>query len=221
MIDGKIYNFYRLWMNVFGYECQISRFIKNLDLGGKEAKSMLDAGCGTGVIGLQLLKKFPKSKLLATDIQERFLQMTLKNSKRKGISRDRISVGLSDISSPTKVKILNGASRSLKKESFDIVSVGAAIGYSDNPKKTLKELLKLVKPGGYLLDIEMNEKLTGKWVASRYQYNNIPLDDIIKFAEDQGHEASFIPFSAKYFPVNLTRIGILVVKTKAKAGLLV
>ncbi len=212
MFDKNLYNMYGLGMRILGYESGISRFIDNLDLKCPNNSKILDVGCGTGVIGLQLIKKFPESTLLATDIQENFLHETIANANKRGINEHRISVGISNIATPTKVKLLDGSSVSLKRESFDIVSVGAAVGYSKDQKETIKALLGLIKPEGYLINLEMNDKFIGTWTSSRYHYNIIPLTEMKKIIEEEGYKVFCIPLSVKYFPVNLTRVGILVRK---------
>ena len=211
MID-KLYNMYGVYMKLLCYERAISRFIDDLDLKCKKNSRILDVGCGTGIIGLQLIEKFQNSTLLATDAQEKFLYETIANAKKKRISKDRISVGISDITTPDKVKILDDYSVSLKKESFDIVSFSGVVGYSKNQKESIITLLSLIKPNGYLIDLEMNEKPVGKWIASRYHYNVMSLIEMIKLIEDERYEVFRIPLSLKYFPANLTRIGIVAKK---------
>ncbi|MBI5390250.1 methyltransferase domain-containing protein [Candidatus Woesearchaeota archaeon] len=213
MFNKNLYNMYGLGMRILGYESGISRFIDNLNLKCQTNSKILDIGCGTGVIGLQLITKFPKSTLMATDIQENFLHELITNTKKRGINNQKISVGISNIATPTKVMLLDGSSVSLNRESFDIVSVGATIGYSKDPKKTIRALLGLIKPGGYFINLEMNEKFIGRWTSSRYHYSNISLTEMKQIIENEGHNVSVLPISVKYFPTNLTRVGILVQKT--------
>jgi len=212
MAEKDIYKLYKFVMQICGFEKSISKFVNDLDLELKDNNKILEVGCGTGVIGLQLIEKFPKSTLFATDILEKFLYQTIHNAEKRGISKDKISVAISDISTPDKVTLLDNSSNYLEKESFDIVCVGATIGYSKNKEETIKKLLDLIKPKGYLINLEMNEWIIGKLTSDEYQYSNIPLTEMKKIIEEMGHEVSFIPLSMKYFPTNLTRIGMVVRK---------
>jgi ubiquinone/menaquinone biosynthesis C-methylase UbiE len=169
-------------------------------------------GCGTGAIGLQLLKMFPGSTLLATDVQERFLQDVLSNSQRENIKQDRISVGLSDITEPSKVECADGSIMSLEKASFDFISLGAVIGYSRDQRQTVRALLNLIKPGGTLLNLEMNEKLMGRWTSYRYEYDAMPLKEMQALMVEEGCGVSLLPLPLKCFPASLTRVGMLVSK---------
>lgn len=214
-MNFNLYNSYGLAMSLLGFERQISRFLDEVVPASLDVKKILDAGCGTGVMGLQLLKQFPGSTLLATDIQERFLQGVLSNSQKQNIDQDRISVGLSDITKPSEVELDNGSVMALEKESFDFISLGAIIGYSKDQRKTIRELLDLIKPGGHLLNLEMNEELVGRWTSYRYEYDVMPLKEMTEIMVDEGCSVSMLPLSVKCFPANLTRVGMLVSKKNA------
>jgi ubiquinone/menaquinone biosynthesis C-methylase UbiE len=212
MIYEKIYKeskLYARFMNILGFERGIGKFIDSLDISCPDKGKILDAGCGSGIIGLQLLERFPNSKLLATDIENNFLSETISNSQKRNIDASRISAGISDINTPKTAKLLNGSTIFLEKNSFDIVSVGAALGYSKNREETIKELLSFIKPGGYLIDIDMNDGIVSKIVASNYHYQMMSLDKIKKIIKNEGFEVSIIEFSMNNFPANLTRIGIV------------
>ncbi len=211
-MNFNLYNSYSLAMNLLGFDRQISHFMDDLVLDHPNVENILDVGCGTGVMGLQLAQRFSGATLLATDIQERFLQGVMSNSEKMGIGQDRISVGLSDISTPSDVTLVPGDSVMLEKESFDLISVGAVIGYSKDQSGTIRALLNLVKPGGTLINLEMNERLMGRWTSHRYEYDVMPLNKMEATMVGEGCVVSMLPLSLTYFPASATRIGILAVK---------
>lgn len=212
MIYEKIYKeskLYSAFMKILGFERGIGRFIDELDLSCPNRGRILDAGCGSGIIGLELLKRFPASTLLATDIEKNFLNETIQNSRNANVEDKRVSVGTSDINIPRTVLFSDGSEVILEKNSFDIVSVGAALGYSKDRKAAMKELLSLIKPGGCFIDIDMNDGIIAKIVSSNYHYKTTTLEEMKKIIEGEGFEVSVIQFSAALFPANLTRIGII------------
>lgn len=211
IFEKNLYNAYGFFMKLLGFEWGIGRFINNLEIKQSGNINILDIGCGTGVIGLSLLKKFPKSKLLSTDIRENFLRETIRTAKKLG-NEKRISAGISDVTKPHRIRLLDGSLINLKKESFDIISVGAAIGYSKNQEKTIKILLDLIKPGGYFINLEMKDGLIGNWTSSSYYYNSVSWKNIKKIGDEMGYSFSHIYLSSKYFPANLTRDCVILKK---------
>jgi len=212
MIYKKIYKeswLYAAFIKILGFERGIGKFIDDLDISLPHDGRILDVGCGSGIIGLRLLKRFPDSTLIATDIEKNFLNETVSNAKNGNIDVSRISIGISDINTPNIVKPLNGSTIFLEQNSFDIVSVGAALGYSKNRDGTLKELLGLVKSGGYFIDIDMNDGPVAHMVASNYHYDTMPFNKIKKIMESEGFEVSVDEFSMSHFPANLTRMAIV------------
>ena len=66
-----------------GFESGIDRFLQDLEIEVPAGIRILDAGCGTGLLGLHFLNRVPHSTLLSTDLQPNFLRATLiKASKR-------------------------------------------------------------------------------------------------------------------------------------------
>ena len=94
----------------------------------------------------------------------------------------------------------------LKEESFDIVSTGASIAYSKNPERTVKKLIGMVKPGGYFLNLEMNNQFFGELISSMYDYPFLSLGDVPGIIKDEGCSLDVVPLGFKNFPVNLTRV---------------
>jgi len=213
-LSKKIYEtgIYGMFSKIIGVERGMNNFLKGISFDCKNNIKILEAGCGNGIIGFHLLKRFPESTLLATDIERNSLNKLFKVFKKQGINENRISLGLSDVNNPTEVKFINNSLLHLNPQSFDIVCVGATIGYSKNQPEAIKKLLSLIKPGGYFIDIEMNDSFLGKAVSSKYNYPIIPINEIKKLIKREGYKTSIIPFSLKHFPANLTRCGIIAKK---------
>lgn len=206
----RLSKLYAALLKLLGYERGINRFLNRIPLSCPEESRILDVACGSGVVGLQLMQRFNRSTLLATDLQKSFLQETRANARQRGIDPARVAVGRSDLSEPTKVSCPDGTERTLRDASYDIVSVGGALGYAKDVERTARELIRLVKPGGYFINVEMNTGLMGRFVAWLYSYRPLPLAALQRIAAEGGHELSLIRFSLREFPANLTRIGVVV-----------
>lgn len=204
--NGRTYDFF---MKALGYEGSIDRFLDHLDVDCRKDCHIMDAGCGTGILGLHFLERFPEATLHATDIEEGFLTATRANAVRRGIDPDRLTLGVGDISAPNVWKTLDGGIEDLPPETFDLICVGAVIGYATDTEASLRMLVDLLAPGGYLLNIEMNESLTGRLVSNRYHYRNISLARMNSVIEDAGCEIMSTPLRMKHLPAKLTRTAIV------------
>lgn len=77
----------------------------------KGGEYVADLGCGCGVIGILLLKKYKNIKVLALDVLEENVALTLENAKLNGVE-DRIEVVYANVRDVKEI---------LKGGSFDVV----------------------------------------------------------------------------------------------------
>ena len=212
MISPKLYknsHTYDFFMKLLGYESSIDRFLHGLNLDCPADCRILDVGCGTGLLGLHFLERFPDSNLQATDLEENFLQATLANADKRKLNRNRISVGISNVSNPEKVTSVEGVSSTLSANSFDLVCLGAVVGYAENTESSIRQLVRLLAPGGYFINIEMNESPTGRFVAHRYHYRNITLRRMQDVIRDTGCEVTTQKLQLRHLPAKFTRTAIV------------
>jgi ubiquinone/menaquinone biosynthesis C-methylase UbiE len=190
-------------MKNLGFDASISKFLTEINIANEDYKNILDVGCGTGVIGLSLAERYANSSILFTDINKNLLNQAKNNAEQKKIETKRLSFAISDITAPKKITLTNNNSAHLKDATFDIVATGAVIGYSHNQEQTIEDLLSLVKPNGYFINIEMNEDFFGRMVSKKYKYPIMPLSEIEKLIKLNGFELVSIPVTT--FPAKLTR----------------
>jgi|GEM_PF-432520 len=218
MLSPRLYKrsgVYDFFMKSLGYERSIDRFLRGLIVQQGENFRILDAGCGTGMLGLHFLQRFPKSELVATDLEPNFLRATLTNAQNRGIDPQRIQVGIADISDPHLIMLLDQTLTTLKDASFGVICVGAVVGYASDKEQCLRHLIRLLAPGGLLINIEMNESPTGRFVSRRYHYRNIPLFRMQQLLRDEGCEVTATRLGLTHLPAKLTRTAIIAHKRAA------
>lgn len=208
---SRVYDFF---MKSLGYDRSLGRFLRSLDLDYAGPIRILDAGCGTGVLGLHLLERFPEAQLVATDLEPNFLKTTLANAEARGISRGRITVGVANITRPHELTHLDGTKETLDDESISIICTGAVVGYSDDIASSIRKMVQLLVPGGTLINIEMNESPVGRFVSRRYQYASIAHSAMQDVLRAEGCEVSFTKLSLVHLPAKLTRVGIIARKPR-------
>lgn len=105
----------------------------------KSDKKILDVGCGTGNLLLEIGKDHSSFELYGIDISPKMIQIA--NSK---------------IGKLTNVKFQIGSGDSLPFESncFDFVVCSHSLHHHPKPEKSLAEMTRLLKPGGTLILVD-------------------------------------------------------------------
>ena len=108
-------------------------------LDGGEKKKMLEAGCGSGVIGKKLMKSFPKLEIIGVDISKKMVGLA--NDGTKGYRA--IEGNLED-------------EKLFAKASFDVVFCGYILHHFPSCSKIVHHAARWVKPRGYVIIMEPN-----------------------------------------------------------------
>ncbi len=109
--------------------------LEGMDLQGKD---VLDVGCGTGVISLLALQK-GAAKVVCGDISNYMLELARAKADKQGYGVDRIDF-----------RQLDAESLPFEDASFDVVMTGMALGLLPDQDKAVKEMVRVLRPGGLL-----------------------------------------------------------------------
>lgn len=142
-----------------------------------ESQSILDFGTGTGLLSVELLKLYPSSRILGIDISQKMLD----------IQMDKYPAANCKIFDGINIPCVNGE--------FDIVCSSGTLEFIINPKHTIREFIRCLKPDGViaiscLSRIEHNS-LSGFFCTfreriSRVKFKPHPLKTIAKTLSDSG-----------------------------------
>ncbi len=113
------------------------RMSERLDYIKLQPKTVLDAGCGTGFITKDLLKRYPKSQVLALDIA---LNMTRKTKALGGWLKKK-----------PKLICADAEAMPLKPESVELVVSNLMIQWSNDLNKMFTGFHSVLAPNGLLL----------------------------------------------------------------------
>ncbi len=197
-----------------GLNRALENYIARIDIPLPKNPKIIDAGCGTGIISFALLDKFPDANIVATDLNTTMLKTCQSIAFQKNISFNKIVLGKSNINSPEKVTLFgdrfNDKQIELESESFDLIVASAVLEHA-NLDVALKGLIKLLRPGGYLLIISMKNNFFGKIYGYIYQFK--PISNLLpSLLKNHNCKITLIPFNKDEFPINLRRTGLLVEK---------
>ena len=126
---------------------QIDCLLRIVDLTQSEVNSFLDLGCGNGILGKAIGKKYPQAEGVFVDISPSMLK-----AARDGIDNTsgKYSFLLQDFGIPTWRDCLENIT------SFDIIVSGFAIHHQPDSRKQeiYREIYDLLQPGGIFLNLE-------------------------------------------------------------------
>ncbi|MBW1650282.1 MAG: bifunctional demethylmenaquinone methyltransferase/2-methoxy-6-polyprenyl-1,4-benzoquinol methylase UbiE [Deltaproteobacteria bacterium] len=116
------------------------RKIMAASVGG--VKNLLDTACGTGDVAFEIAKRYKKIKIYGTDFSE---EMLLIAQKKK------------DITDYTNLFFVAADALLLPFENnhFDVVTIAFGIRNIEDKKRVLTEFIRVLKPGGSVLILEL------------------------------------------------------------------
>lgn len=117
----------------FGWALKVIKRLDALDPGTPER--ILDAGCGTGRVTAELLRKFPQSHILAVDASENMVGKARITLQQFG---ERVTVEQCDLS---ELSFSN---------TFDLIFSTAVFHWIKDHERLFRVLCRALKPGGLL-----------------------------------------------------------------------
>ncbi len=153
-----------------------------------EAPRVLDVACGTGDFSIAIAKALGKGNVIGVDISKEMLEVMRQkvlNNKLESIITEQID---------------DGEDLSFASGSFDRVVNAFGIRNFEDRDKGLREALRVLKPGGRLviLELSMPENKVIRWFYDLYFLRILPVIGG-KVSGDKAAYA-YLPASVKAFP---------------------
>lgn len=157
-------------------------------------KKLLDMATGTGDFALEAMKIVGLDELLGADLSEGMLEVA--RHKAQGIKGIRFE----------KHDCMN---LKLEDNSFDAVTVAYGVRNFPDLERGLRELLRVLRPGGHLVIIELTspKKFPMKQLFWLYSHLLMPL--IGKLVSRDANAYSYLPATMEAFPQGEIMQGIL------------
>ncbi|MFO7621476.1 MAG: bifunctional demethylmenaquinone methyltransferase/2-methoxy-6-polyprenyl-1,4-benzoquinol methylase UbiE [Bacteroidales bacterium] len=148
---------------------------------------ILDVATGTGDLAISAMKIDP-AKVTGIDISEKMLEVGREKIRKKGFS--------------DKIELTEGDSENIPfpDESFDVVMAGFGIRNFSDPSKGLREMKRVLRPGGLVLILEFSvpESFPFRLVYGFYFRRILPLAGRIISKDRMAY--SYLPDSVLEFP---------------------
>lgn len=148
---------------------------------------ILDVATGTGDFAIQA-SRINQSSIVGVDISEGMLEAGRKKIQRLGLTQ--------------RVRLENGDSENLQFEDnyFDAVIVAFGVRNFENLDKGLKEINRVLKPGGRLVVLEISEPDGFPWKQLFDFYFKRILPITGKIISGDSHAYTYLPESVSAFP---------------------
>ncbi|WP_295196907.1 class I SAM-dependent methyltransferase [Veillonella sp.] len=153
----------------------------------QEGSRLLDVACGTGMLTIEALRQNPHMQVEALDFSPEML--------RRGRER------LHELGLLGKVNLVEGDAMSLPYEenTFDCAMSAFALRNVPSITVTLQEMMRVVKPGGYVVTLELAKPTLIGFKQLYYLYFEKILPFLGKLSKDSSSYA-WLPESLRRYP---------------------
>jgi ubiquinone/menaquinone biosynthesis C-methylase UbiE len=200
-IYDRFTNLYDLMFRINGYGRSVERYLREIRLPLPAGARILDAGCGTGLLTLALLKVLERpAKITAVDLSARSLQTARRAVEKSGADpRHEISFIQANV-----LKL------PLKDDSFDFVLTSGVLEYVPL-HAGMSELARVVAPGGYLFHLPVRPSRASTLLEIMFRFKTHPPREVSQ------HTQSFFRVIDNYHfpplePIGWTKSAVLAQK---------
>lgn len=176
-IYDRFTSLYDLMFRFNGYGSSMARYLsENLPPLRANAR-VLDAGCGTGLLTLALLRVLQRpAEITAVDLSGRSLQTARKAVlKHRHDSRHKISFVQA-----------NALALPFADDSFDLVVTSGVLEYLPL-REGLGELARVISPGGHLVFLPVRPSLASKLLEVMFRFKAHPPSEVAESSQHYFH----------------------------------
>jgi len=160
-------------------------------------KTVLDVATGTGDFALQAYEMLTPDKLIAVDISEGMMDVGRQKVTAAGLS-DKISF-----------QYENCEALSFKDDTFDAITVAFGVRNFADLKTGLKEMLRVLVPGGHLVILELTTPAHFPMKQMFTIYSKVVIPALGKSLSRDSSAYTYLPNTIKVFPQGEVMQGIL------------
>ncbi|MGJ4754249.1 ubiquinone/menaquinone biosynthesis methyltransferase [Leptospira kmetyi] len=188
--DWNSFLLHRLWKNRL-----VSEVEKNLP----NHLQVMDLCCGTGDISLRLENSPSVDHVTCVDFSENMLEIA-KTRLVKQAAQGRVRFEVGDAT----------ALKNFKNSQFDAVSIGFGLRNVDDLPKALREIYRVLKPGGLFLNLDVGKVKNPliRWFADFYFFKIVPILGYILWG-GKNEMFDYLPVSSLSYPDQETLKSIL------------
>jgi demethylmenaquinone methyltransferase/2-methoxy-6-polyprenyl-1,4-benzoquinol methylase len=163
--------------------------------GAREGDSILDCATGTGDLALAFKRKVGGSgRVVGTDFCPEMLQSAPAKAQKEGLS--------------VEFQVADAMALPFADATFDVASIAFGIRNVDDPVKCLKEMARVVKPGGRVVVLEFGQP-EGMFGALFRFYSKTIMPAIGGLLTGNRAAYEYLPRTAAAFPAGERFLGLM------------
>lgn len=157
--------------------------------GARPEDRVLDIAAGTGDLAIAMARRACPREIVALDFTPEMLQIAeVKVARRK------------DLRSKFAFQVGDAQALPFENESFDIATVGFGVRNLSDRAANFREVLRVLKPGGRYVILEMSRPTFGPWRALYYLYLGTVLPFLGRVIAGQRESYEYLNASIRTFP---------------------
>ena len=162
-----------------------------------DPKQIIDIATGTGDVGIKAFKYLQPEHVTGVDISDKMMEIGTKKVEKAGLS------------SKIHFEIQDCASLTFPDNNFDAATISFGIRNFERLNESLQQIYRVLKPGGHLLIIEMNEPQKGFLLKAYQLYTRVFVRMTSKYLSTDSRAYDYLTASMHAFPNGKNLIAIL------------
>lgn len=152
--------------------------LKSLPSAGK-GSTVVDLGCGPGLLSIELCKLLPSARIIGVDPSAEMLEVARRNRDEAGVSNYDSRLGAAE-----RIP--------LESNSVDLVVTQASLHEWDSVERGFSEILRVLRPGGSLMVKDFNRNWLSRWKRALVEpFHHLAMfrysfDDVAGFLNNAG-----------------------------------
>ena len=171
----RIADVHNLALKINGYSASMAKYLRSLDLPINLDSSVLDAGCGTGLVTSSFYKAgYRPKETFSLDISFKSLE----------VAKEQFAEN--EIAAVKNVRLVQGNLLSLpfESEKFDLILTCGALEYVPL-ERGIEELARVLKKDGVLVMLPVRQSLIGSVLEILYNFKIHSIDEVEKASQQR------------------------------------
>ncbi|KKD38601.1 class I SAM-dependent methyltransferase [Limnoraphis robusta] len=168
---------------------QLEMILRIIQMAQSEVNTVLDLGCGDGILGRTILTQYPDAKVVFLDFSEAMISAV---QDKLANHQNQVEFILGDFGQSSWVNLVQDVGE------FDVIVSGFAIHHQPDSRKQeiYQEIYNLLTPGGVFLNLEHIQSASN---FGESVFNEMFIDSLLDYHHQRGNHQSREEIAQQYY----------------------